>query len=228
MSVGKRIELMIVDRDDFTRAGMRALFHGEEDMRVVGEATSSDEAVRQAARLAPDVVIVDGSLADGGGGLEVCRQVRAYSPGSRVLVVIDQVNSLSVLTAIRAGADGCVSKRSRLEELCRIVRLLAAGEAVLDPRTTRVLLAYLRRQPGRTPDGDAALTDVERRVLTLVAAGKTNKEIGLDLALSVKTVKNRLGHAFSKLHVTRRAEAAVLFAVPGASPGDDPPGRRES
>jgi two-component system, NarL family, response regulator DevR len=154
----------------------------------------------------------------------VCRQVRAHSPGSRVLVLIDQVNCLSVLTAVRAGADGCVYKRSRLEDLCRIVRLLAAGEAALDPRTTRVLLTHVRRQPARARDGEAALTEVERRVLALVAAGKTNKEIGLDLALSVKTVKNRLGHAFSKLRVTRRAEAAVLFTVPGASPDDDAPG----
>jgi len=223
MSADKRIDLMIVDGDDFTRAGMRALFHGEDDMRVVGEATTSDEAVRQAARLTPAVVVVDGSLPDGG-SLEVCRQVRALSPGSRVLVLIDQVSSLSVLTAVRAGADGCVSKRSRLEDLCRVVRVLAAGESALDPRTTRVLLAHLRRQPPRARDGEAALTEVERRVLALVAAGKTNKEIGLDLALSVKTVKNRLGHAFSKLRVSRRAEAAVLFTVPGASPEDDASG----
>jgi DNA-binding NarL/FixJ family response regulator len=222
MSGDKRIDLMIVDGDDFTRAGLRALFHGEPDMRVVGEATTTDDAIRQAARLTPDVVVVDGALPDGG-GLEVCRQVRGLSPASRVLVLIDQVNCLSVLTAVRTGADGCVSKRSRLEDLCRIVRLLAAGEAALDPRTTRVLLAHVRRQPARARDGEAALTEVERRVLTLVAAGKTNKEIGLDLALSVKTVKNRLGHAFSKLRVTRRAEAAVLFTVPGASPDDDPP-----
>jgi two-component system, NarL family, response regulator DevR len=223
MSVDRRIDLMIVDGDDVTRAGMRALFHGEDDMRVVGEATTRAEALRQAARLAPDVVIVASSLPDGG-GLEVCREVRASSPASRVLVLIDHVNCLSVVTAVRAGADGCACKRSRLEDLCRVVRLLAAGEAVLDSRTTRALLAHLRRQPTRARDGESALTEVERRVLTLVAAGKTNKEIGLDLALSVKTVKNRLGHAFSKLRVTRRAEAAVLFAVPGASPDDDPPG----
>ncbi len=223
MSVGKRIDVMIVDGDDVTRAGMRALFHGEDDMRVVGEATTRAEAMRQAARLAPDVVIVDGSLPDGG-GLEVCREVRASSPASRVLVLIDHVNCLSVVTAVRAGADGCACKRSRLEDLCRVVRLLAAGEAVLDSRTTRALLAHLRRQPTRARDGESTLTEVERRVLTLVAAGKTNKEIGLDLALSVKTVKNRLGHACSKLRVTRRAEAAVLFAVPGASPDDDTPG----
>jgi two-component system response regulator DevR len=211
---------MIVDGDDFTRAGMRALFHREDDMRVVGEATCSEEALRHVARLTPDVVVIDGSLPHGG-GLEVCRQVRSLAPACRVLILMDQVSDVSVLTAVRAGADGCVSKRSRLEDLCRVVRLLAAGEPALDPRTTRVLLAHLRRQPTRPRDGEAALTETERRVLTLVAAGKTNREIGLDLALSVKTVKNRLGHAFSKLHVTRRAEAAVLFTVPGASLDDD-------
>jgi two-component system response regulator DevR len=202
---------------------MRALFHAEDDMRVVGEAATRAEALRLAARLAPDVVIVDAGLCDGG-GFDVCREVRAHSPTSRVLVLIEHVSCLSVLTAVRAGADGCVCKRSRLEDLCRIVRLLAAGEPALDSRTTRALLAHLRRQPARARDDATALTEAERRVLTLVAAGKTNKEIGLDLALSVKTVKNRLGHAFSKLRVTRRAEAAVLFAVPGASPEDDPPG----
>jgi two-component system response regulator DevR len=219
----KRIDVMIVDADDVTRAGMRMLFRGQDDMRVVGEATTTGEAVRQAARLTPDVVIVDGSL-PAGEGLEMCRQVRAHSPASRVLVLLDQVSCLMVVTAVRAGADGCVSKRARLDELCRSVRQLAAGESALDPRTTRVLLAHLRRPPAHGGVSEAALTDLERRVLALVAAGKTNKEIGLDLALSVKTVKNRLGHAFTKLRVSRRAEAAVLFTVPRASPDDDASG----
>jgi DNA-binding NarL/FixJ family response regulator len=223
MSADRRIDLMIVDGDDLTRAGMRALFDGEDDMRVVDEATTSDEAIRRLARLTPDVVVVDGALPEGG-GLEVCRQVRALGLACRVLVLVEQVNSLSVLTAVRAGAEGCVSKRSRLDELCRSVRLLAAGEPALDPHTTRVLFAHVRRPSARSGAGAMALTELERRVLALVAAGKTNKEIGLDLALSVKTVKNRLGHAFSKLHVTRRTEAAVLFTVPGASSDDGPPG----
>jgi two-component system response regulator DevR len=222
MSSDKRINVLIVDGDAFVRAGLRALLHSETDMRVVGEATSSREAIRQSARLGPDVVLLDASLPDGGAAA-ACREMRAHLPSTRVLVLVDRADARSVLTAVRAGADGCVSKQSRLEEVRRVVRGVAAGESSLDRGALEVVLDHVRRQPPLAGDEAVALTDIERRVLTLVAAGKTNKEIATDMSLSEKSVKNRLGHAFGKLRVTRRAEAAVLFMAPHGPPDGDAP-----
>jgi DNA-binding NarL/FixJ family response regulator len=219
MSSERRTNVLIVDGDAFVRAGLRALLHAEGDMRVVGEATSGREAIRQSARLGPDVVLLDAALPDGATAA-VCRELRAQLPRTRVLILVDRADTRSVLTAVQAGADGCVSKTARLEEVRRVVRAVVAGEAGLDRRALEVLLDHVRRQPSPPGDGPAALTEVERRVLTLVAAGKTNKQIASDLALSEKSVKNRLGHAFGKLRVTRRAEAAVLFMTP--PDGDSP------
>jgi DNA-binding NarL/FixJ family response regulator len=216
MTATKRIEVMIADGDEFVRAGLRALFHTEADVRVVAETTSSADAVRQSARLGPDVVVLDGSIPDGE-IVEACRALRSHAPRTRVLVLIDRVEPASVLNAVLAGADGCVAKSSRLSDVRRIVRAVAAGEAALDPHVTRILLDHLRRQPTREGDDGATLSDAERRVLQLVAAGKTNREIAAVLAVSEKTVKNWLGHAFGKLRVTRRAQAAVRFTAPGAS-----------
>jgi DNA-binding NarL/FixJ family response regulator len=220
MSVARRINVLIVDADAFVRAGLRALLHGEPDMRVVGEATTGGEALRQSTRLGPDVVLLDAALPDDASPA-VCRALRAQHPHAHVLVLVDRPDARSVLRAVQAGADGCVSKASGLEEVRRVVRSVAAGQAGLDRRALEVLLDHVRRPapPGAAP----ALTDVERRVLSLVAAGKTNKQIASDLALSEKSVKNRLGHAFGKLRVSRRAEAAVLFMGPHGSHDDGPP-----
>lgn len=221
MNGRKRIEVMIADGDDFMRAGLRTLLSTEADLHVVGETTSSADAIRQSARLGPDVVLMDGALADGGIS-EACRALRSQAPRPRVLVLIDRMEPASVLNAVVAGADGCVAKCSRLDDVRRIVRAVAAGEAALDPHVTRILLEHLRRQPGRNADETTTLSPAERRVLQLVAAGKTNREIASDLAVSEKTVKNWLGHAFGKLRVTRRAQAAVRFTVPGAPSAGTP------
>jgi two-component system, NarL family, response regulator DevR len=222
MNVGKRIEVLIADSDEFVRAGLHALLSTEADVRVVAAMASNTEAIRQSARLGPDVVLLDGSLPDNG-IVEACRALRSQAPGTRVLILIDRVDATSVLAAVLAGADGCVAKRARLDDLRRVLRAVAAGEAALDAHVTRILIDHLRRQPESAGDDETALSAPERRVLQLVAAGKTNREIASALAISEKTVKNWLGHAFGKLRVTRRAHAAVRFTVPGVAPDHGPP-----
>src|SRR5689334_2402414 len=141
----------------------------------------------------------------------------ARAPQTRVVVLIDTIEPRSVVHAVRAGAEGCIAESSRPDEVRRIVREVAAGEVAFDPQVTRTLLEHLRRHPPDVASGGTALTPAECRALRLVAAGKTNREIASDLAVSEKTVKNWLAHAFGKLHVTRRAEAAVRFTMPHAA-----------
>ena len=219
MTGTRRIEVMIVDGDEFMRAGLRTLLNAEADLRVVAEAATSAEAIRQCARLRPHVVVLDGALADGGGLVESCRALRAHARRTRVLVLLERVEPMSVLAAVLAGADGCLAKSSRVDDIRRLVRAVASGEAALDGQVTRILLDHVRRQPAPADDNDARLSHAECRVLQLVAAGKTNREIASALAVSEKTIKNWLSHAFGKLHVTRRAQAAVRFTRSGAASG---------
>src|SRR5262245_10802356 len=213
MSERKHIEVVIAARDEFTRAGLRTGLSLDADFRVVADTASNEEAIRKSARLRPDVVLLDGVLADGRLA-EPCQTLRAQAPTTHVVVLIEEVELVSVLNAVLSGADGCIAESSRLDDVRRIVRAVAGGEVAFDPRGTRVLLEHLRRHPPDIGNGGTALTPAECRALQLVAAGKTNREIASDLAVSEKTVKNWLAHAFGKLHVTRRAEAAVRFTMP--------------
>ncbi|HEY3064999.1 MAG TPA: response regulator transcription factor [Methylomirabilota bacterium] len=216
MSETKRIEVIIVARDEVTRVGLRAVLSVEPDVRVVAEASSNDEAIRHVTRLRPDVVLLDGAGADGN-LVEACLVLRAQAPHTHVVAVIDTAAPSCVVNAVRAGANGCIAESSRLDDVRRIVRAVAAGDVAFDPHVTRVLLEHLRREPLDVGNGEAALTPAECRALRLVADGKTNRQIASDLAVSEKTVKNWLAHAFGKLHVTRRAEAAVRFMMPHAA-----------
>jgi DNA-binding NarL/FixJ family response regulator len=216
MNESSRIEVIIVARDDFTRAGLRAVLSADPDIRVVAEMASNDEAIRQSARLRPHVALLDGALADGQ-VVDCCRALRGQAPNTRVVVLIEALETSCIVNAVRAGADGCIAESSRVDDVRRIVRTAASGEMAFDPRLTRLLLEHLRRHPPDIAEGGTALSPAECRALRLVAAGKTNREIASDLAVSEKTVKNWLAHAFAKLHVTRRAEAAVRFTMPHAT-----------
>jgi DNA-binding NarL/FixJ family response regulator len=160
-------------------------------------------------------VILDGVVADGG-LVELCRALRTRAPHTRVVVLIGAIEASSVIHAVRAGAEGCIAESSHPDDVRRVVREVSSGEVAFDPQVTRTLLGHLRQHPPDVAHGGAALTAAECRVLRLVAAGKTNREIASDLAVSEKTVKNWLAHAFGKLRVTRRAEAAVRFTMPYA------------
>jgi DNA-binding NarL/FixJ family response regulator len=184
----------------------------EKDLTVVGEAATVGETLREAARLRPTLVIVAGALADGG-ALDACRRLRAATADARVVLLARDADPASVMDAMRAGAAAYLSTRIGRKDLCRAVRGVASGDVLIDPAATRVLVDGIRG--GAPPHAVPATTPLavqERRVLALVAQGKTNKEIAAALDLSAKTVKNYLSHAFEKLNVSRRAHAAVLFA----------------
>ena len=207
-----RATVLIVDADEIVRLGLRAALGADSALAVVGDADSVVAAARLAGSLRPAVAIVAGALADGG-VLDVCGRLSEVAPDTRAIILARHLGAVSVVDAVRAGAAGYFSKHVPVQDLCRAVRAIASGEVLIDSASTRILLDRIRQgaAPG-APAGTTPLAVQERRVLALVAQGKTNKEIAVELHLSDKTVKNYLSHAFEKLNVTRRAQAAVLFA----------------
>lgn len=205
-----RTRVLIVDDSEMVRSGLRTLLGTEPAFEIVGEAADVATGVEAVARLKPDVVLLDIRLPDGT-GIDACRQMRKRSPDTRVLIVTSVIDETVVDDAIRAGAHGYLLKEIDGRGLVNAVRDVAAGKSILDPAiTARVLQLF--KAAGSSRDVLAVLSPQEKRVLALIAEGHTNKEVGVKLELSEKTVKNYLSTIFEKLHVTRRAEAAVIYA----------------
>lgn len=209
---GKKITVLLVDDHEVVRVGLRSLLTTEGGIEVVAEAGNAAEAVAQAARLKPDVVVMDIRLPDRS-GVEACREIRAKAPEVQVIMLTSYADDEAVFASIMAGASGYLLKQIRGEELVRSIEAVAAGRSLLDPAVTEKVLEMMKRlASGHQPDESTQLSPQERRVLALVAEGKTNKEIAAALGLSDKTVKNYLSHVFQKLNLSRRAEAAAYFA----------------
>jgi two-component system, NarL family, response regulator DevR len=204
------ISLMLVDDSTVVRAGLRALLGAENDINIIGEAASVSDGVEVCARLRPQVLLLDVRLPDGS-GIDACRQILRRSPDTRVIILTSAIDDRIVDDAIRAGAHGYLLKEVDARGLIAAIRDVAAGKSILDPAiTTRVM--QMVRSGGSTRDGYATLSPQEKRVLALIAEGCTNKEVGVKLGLSEKTVKNYLSTVFEKLQVSRRAEAAAIYA----------------
>ena len=207
----RQIRLLIVDDHKVVRLGLRTLLGRYADFDVVGEAGTVAEAVKETGRLRPDVVLMDVRLPDGN-GFEACRQIRAAQHETRVLFLTSFAEEQIVLESIDAGGDGYLLKEIDDESLVRAIRNVAAGQSILDPAVTRRVLERVKNADGSVAkDKLETLSPQERRVLALVAEGKTNKEIGLALGLSDKTVKNYLSNMMEKLGLTRRSQAAAYF-----------------
>lgn len=207
----KPIRLLLVDDHEVLRIGLRTLFTEAGAFQVVGEAGTMAAAVAEAAKLKPQVVLMDVRLPDGS-GIDACRTIRADHEDTRVLFLTSFADDDAVLATILAGADGFLLKEVSSEQLIQAVKTVASGRSILDSAVTQRVLAQVRsvcsaaQHEKRDP-----LSPQEERVLALVAEGKTNKEIALSLTLSDKTVGHYLENIFQKLQVTRRAQAAVYF-----------------
>ena len=204
-----RTTIVILDRHEVVRTGLRALLHSQPGLHVIGECATARETILQVTRFLPDVLVMSSLLPDAS-SFDTCRQIREQAPSVRVVMLVTSADERAVVASVRAGATGVVSRAAPLAEVCRVVRAAAAGTALLDAPATAALLEHVR---GRSvgSDGGGALTDLERRVLSLVVDGLTNRAIGQALAVSEKAVKHHLSRAFAKLNATRRAQAAVLF-----------------
>ena len=214
-----RLRVMLVDDHEVVRDGLKALIQANDDLVVVAEAGSVKEALLQADRTKPDVIVMDVRLADGS-GIEATREIRAVRPQTRVLMLTSFADDDALFASIMAGADGYVLKQIKGSELLRAVRTVGAGQSLLDPAITSAVLDRLRKGKLLLRDEKLArLTAQEERILGMIADGQTNREIGTTLKLAEKTVKNYVSTILSKLEVGRRAEAAAYLARHSGTPG---------
>ncbi len=206
------LRLLVVDDHEIVRQGLVALLDRREGFEVVAQAGTMAEAVAEAARFEPDLVVMDVRLPDGS-GIEACREIRATRPETRVVILTSYPDEEAVLSAIIAGASGYLLKQIRGRDLVTALEAVARGESLLDPAVTEKVLQRVRAAAtGGAADELSDLTSQERKILLLVAEGMTNKEIAADVFLSDKTVKNYVSSILSKLNLQRRTQAAAFVA----------------
>ncbi|WP_243395132.1 response regulator [Nocardioides currus] len=202
------IRVFLLDDHDVVREGLRVLLERHDDIEVVGESASAVEATARIPALRPDVAVLDARLPDGS-GIEVCRAVRSVDPDVQALVLTSYDDDEALFAAIMAGAAGYVLKEIRSSDLVNAVRQVAAGNSLIDPALTARVLERVRNGPATAPEL-AALTEQELSILEHVAQGLTNRQIGEQMFLAEKTVKNYVSSILAKLGVERRTQAAVL------------------
>lgn len=208
------ITILVVDDHAVVREGLRAFLGLQEGFEIVGEAADGDEALEQAARLDPDVILMDlvMPVRDGVSAMQTLRQ---RASRSRVIVLTSFLEDDRLLPALEAGAAGYLLKNSQPAELARAVRAAHAGEAIIDPNAAARLVHAIADDARPRIEQPERLTRRERDVLELIARGQSNKRIALELGISEKTVKTHVGHVLAKLGVTDRTQAALLAVQHG-------------
>lgn len=202
--------MFLLDDHEIVRRGLRDLIEAEEDLSVVGEASTAEEALARVPPTRPDVAVLDVRLPDGS-GVEVCREIRARHPEVQCLMLTSFADDEALFSAIMAGAAGYVLKQIRGSELIDAIRRVAQGESLLDPAVTKRVLERLRDNR-EEDEGLSRLSEQERRILDYIAEGYTNRQIAEAMYLAEKTVKNYVSTMLSKLGMERRTEAAAYAA----------------
>jgi DNA-binding NarL/FixJ family response regulator len=204
------IRVFLMDDHEIVRRGLADLIGLERDMEVVGEAGSTKDALLRIPASRPDVAVLDVRLPDGS-GVEVCREIRSTMPTVGCLMLTSYADDEALFDAIMAGASGYVLKEIRGNDLVDAIRQVAAGKSLLDPLATQRVLDRLRNGDRHDSRLDA-LSEQERRILELIGEGLTNRQIGDQLHLAEKTVKNYVSSLLAKLGMERRTQAAAYVA----------------
>ena len=204
------IRVLIADDQAMVREGFSVLLNAQPGIEVVGEASDGRQAVDRAARLRPDVVLMDVRM-PGLDGLDATRRITAEDGAPKVLILTTFDLDEYVYTALRAGASGFLLKTASAQVLADAVRVIAEGEAMLAPTVTRRLIAeFARLRPVEPPAPPAALTARETEILTLIAGGLSNAEIAGRLVIAEQTVKTHIGRILTKLGLRDRTQAAIF------------------
>ena len=213
------VKVMLVDDHEVVRMGLRTLLERRKEFNVVGEAGSVAEAVSVAHESKPDVIVMDIRLPDGN-GVEATREIRGERPEVKVIMLTSYADDEAIYGSIMAGASGYLLKQTRGQNLAEAISRVASGESLLDPAVTDKVLDRMRSLARGEEDELAPLSAQERKILSLIAEGKTNKEIAEDVFLSDKTVKNYVSSILSKLNLRRRSEAAAFMAEHRSKTGE--------
>ncbi len=212
----QKIRIFLVDDHEIVRRGLRDLLEFEDDIEVVGESGTAEEALELIPQLLPDIALIDVRLPDRS-GIDVCREVRLRAPSVHTLVVTSFDDDEALFAAILAGASGYVLKQIGSGDLVDGIRSVAQGQSLIDPLLTAKVMDRVRRgqvrQGGERGGTKALLSEREREVLALIAEGLTNRQIGARMYLGETTVKNSVSSILSKLGLERRTQAAVLVAA---------------
>jgi two-component system, NarL family, response regulator DevR len=215
------VRVFLLDDHDIVRRGLTHLLDTQDDIEVVGEAGTAEEALSRIPPTRPDVALLDVRLADGD-GVEVCREIRSRHPEIQCLMLTSFSDDEALFDAIMAGASGFILKQVKSEEIVQAVRFVASGQSLLDPAVTGRVLERLRKGP-EEDERLAKLSPQERNILELIADGLTNRQIAAKIHLAEKTVKNYVSNLLTKLGMERRTQAAVYAARLAEQRGDRPP-----
>ena len=206
--MAENIKVALVDDHHIVRRGLRSFLNAFDDLTVVGEAASGEEALKHIEEWLPDVVVMDMLMPGGMDGIETIRQVRTLVPSARIVALTSYTDDSRVVAALRAGAIGYVRKEADPDILLASVRAAAHGQSLLDPAVANAVMQELMRGGKHS----AELTEREQEVLRQLAFGRTNHEIAEALVVSDETVKTHVGNILTKLQLAHRTQA-VIYAL---------------
>ena len=210
-----QIRVVIVDDHEVVRSGLKAILEPEDDLEIVGEASSGEQAILEVARLNPGVVLMDVRM-EQMSGIEACRSIKSAHPQVNVLMLTSFAEEEAVMSAIMAGASAYLLKNVGRAELIRAIRGVAAGQNMLDPSVTRRVMERLAQLAAKEEARELDdLSQREKEVLSLIAKGATNKAIADELVISEHTARNHVSRILDKLGLSRRSEAAVFASKHG-------------
>lgn len=210
--MSEKLRILLAEDHQTVREGIKLLVNNQPDMEVIGEAGDGEMAVRMATELKPDLLLMDISMPTMN-GLKATKRLRSLDPDIKILMLTRHTDDGYLQQLLGAGANGYVLKQSAPTELTNAIRAIAAGNAYLDPSLTRkVMGGYVNRATSQRGDGKGDLTDRETEVLRLISLGYSNKEIGVQLDLSVKTIESHKANAMRKLGITSRIDI-VRYAI---------------